>query len=58
MDVEALHVALQQSFSPDQNLRGPAEELIKHLKYVRGATTMLIQVTAEKQVRFVYALPA
>lgn len=50
MDVEALHVALQQSFSPDANLRGPAEETIKNLKYVPGATQMLLKVTAEKQV--------
>mmetsp|Transcript_46986 Transcript_46986/g.69588 ORF Transcript_46986/g.69588 Transcript_46986/m.69588 type:complete len:1060 (+) Transcript_46986:78-3257(+) len=52
MDVEALHVALQQSFSPDANVRDPAEKTIKNLKYVPGATTMLIQVTNEKQVQY------
>ena len=51
MDVEKLHVVLQQSFSPDANLRGPAEETIRNLKHVPGATTMLLQVAAEKQVR-------
>ena len=50
INVEDLHIALQQSFSPDPNIRGPSEELIKHLKYVPGATVMLLQVTAEKQV--------
>jgi hypothetical protein len=50
MDTEALHVALQQSFSPDARLRDPAEELIKNLRHIRGATSMLLQVTAEKQV--------
>ena len=52
MDVESLHVALQQSFSADANLRDPAEELVKNLKYVQGSTTMLIQVAAEKQVQY------
>lgn len=50
INVEDLHIALQQSFSPDPNIRGPSEELIKHLKYVPGATIMLLQVTAEQQV--------
>ena len=50
MDVEQLHVVLQQSFSPDANLRGPAEETIRNLKHVKGATTLLLQVAAEKQV--------
>ncbi len=50
MDTEALHVALQQSFSPDANLRDPAEKAIKSLKNVKGATVMLLQVVAEKQV--------
>mmetsp|Transcript_108 Transcript_108/g.167 ORF Transcript_108/g.167 Transcript_108/m.167 type:complete len:1061 (-) Transcript_108:259-3441(-) len=52
MNVEALHVALQQSFSPDGNLRSAAEEQIRNLKHVDGATTMLLQVAAEKQVQF------
>ena len=51
MDTEALHIALQQSFSADANLRDPAEKIIKNLRHVQGATTMLLQVTAEKQVR-------
>lgn len=50
MDVEALHVTLQQSFSPDVNLRGPAEATIRNLKHINGATVMLLQVAAEKQV--------
>ena len=49
--VEGLHVALQQSFSPDASVRDPAEASIKHLKYVPGATTMLLHITEEKQVR-------
>ncbi|KAG7344305.1 Importin-beta N-terminal domain containing protein [Nitzschia inconspicua] len=52
MDVEKLHVVLQQSFSPDVNLRGPAEETIRNLKHIKGATIMLLQVAAEKQVQF------
>mmetsp|Transcript_4901 Transcript_4901/g.7219 ORF Transcript_4901/g.7219 Transcript_4901/m.7219 type:complete len:1062 (+) Transcript_4901:138-3323(+) len=52
LNVEDLHLALQQSFSPDPSLRGPSEELIKLLKYVPGATIMLLQVTAEKQVQY------
>lgn len=50
MDVEQLHVVLQQSFSPDANLRVPAEETIRNLKHVKGSTTLLLQVAAEKQV--------
>ena len=50
MNTEDLHVALQQSFSPDANLRDPAEKLIKGLKYVGGASLMLVQIAAEKQV--------
>lgn len=50
--VEALHVALQQSFSPDSSVRDPAEASIKHLKFVPGATQMLLHITEEKQVRF------
>ena len=51
MDVEALHLTLQQSFSPDAALRDPAEATIRNLKHVEGATVMLLQVAAEKQVR-------
>ena len=50
MDVEQLHVVLQQSFSPDASLRDPAEETIRNLKHVKGATKLLLQVAAEKQV--------
>lgn len=49
--VESLHVALQQSFSPDRHVRDPAEVSIKQLKFVPGATQMLIQIVQEKQVR-------
>ena len=49
--VEALHVALQQSFSPDAGVRDPAEAAIKNLKYMSGATQMLLHITEEKQVR-------
>lgn len=52
MDVEKLHTVLQQSFSPDATLRDPAEETIRNLKHIKGATIMLLQVTAEKQVGF------
>jgi len=50
--VEALHVALQQSFSPDASVRDPAEASIKHLKFVPGATRMLLHITEEKQVQY------
>lgn len=50
MNVESLHVTLQQSFSADANLRSPAEDAIRNLKHVQGATVMLLQVAAEKQV--------
>eukprot|EP00534_Pseudo-nitzschia_fraudulenta_P016549 CAMPEP_0201250288 /NCGR_PEP_ID=MMETSP0852-20130820/63008_1 /ASSEMBLY_ACC=CAM_ASM_000632 /TAXON_ID=183588 /ORGANISM="Pseudo-nitzschia fraudulenta, Strain WWA7" /LENGTH=71 /DNA_ID=CAMNT_0047549595 /DNA_START=168 /DNA_END=379 /DNA_ORIENTATION=- len=52
MDVEQLHVVLQQSFSPDSNLRVPAEATIRNLKHVKGSTVLLLQVAAEKQVQF------
>jgi len=52
MDTQALHVALQQSFSADASLRDPAEKAIKDLKYVKGAPCMLLQVAAEKQVQY------
>ena len=50
MDVETLHVVLQQSFSPDANLRVPAEATIRNLKHIKGTTVLLLQVAAEKQV--------
>lgn len=50
MDVEQLHVVLQQSFSPDAAVRHPAEEIIRNLKNLAGATQLLLQVTGEKQV--------
>jgi hypothetical protein len=50
MDVETLHVVLQQSFSPDGNLRVPAEETIRTLKHIKGASTLLLQVAAEQKV--------
>jgi hypothetical protein len=52
MDVEQLHVVLQQSFSPDATLRLPAEETIRNLKNLPGSTILLLQVAAEKQVSF------
>mmetsp|Transcript_3164 Transcript_3164/g.3583 ORF Transcript_3164/g.3583 Transcript_3164/m.3583 type:complete len:1068 (+) Transcript_3164:211-3414(+) len=52
MDVKELHVVLQQSFSPDGNLRVPAETAIRNLKHVKGSTVLLLQVAAEKQVQF------
>jgi hypothetical protein len=50
MDVAQLHTVLQQSFSPDAGLRGPAEEAIRNLKHLPGSTISLLQVAAEKQV--------
>ena len=50
MNTESLHVALQQSFNPDTNQRRPAEEIIKGLKHVEGASLMLLEIAAEKQV--------
>ena len=58
MNTETLHLALQQSFSADANLRIPAEETIKNLKHVDGATTMLLQVAGEPQVSSVYFVMA
>lgn len=52
MDVERLHVVLQQSFSPDATLRVPAEATIRNLKHIKGSTVLLLQVAAEKQVQF------
>ena len=56
LDVESLHRALQQSFSPDDNLRKPAEELIKELKYIDTSCLMLIRVATETQVRNVLSV--
>jgi hypothetical protein len=50
MSVEALHITLQQSFSPDASLRDPAEHQIRNLKHFKGSTVLLLQVAAEKQV--------
>jgi len=52
MNTEQLHVALQNSFSPDASVRDPAEAAVKNLKNVRGAVTMLLQVASEKQVQY------
>ena len=35
MDVESLHLALQQSFSAESHIRQPAEKIIKKLKKSR-----------------------
>ena len=51
MDVEQLHVVLQQSFSADAAVRNPAEETIRNLKNLPGAVQLLLRVVAEKQVR-------
>jgi hypothetical protein len=50
MDVEQLHIVLQQSFSADAALRKPAEETIRNLKNLPAAVQLLLQVAAEKQV--------
>jgi hypothetical protein len=52
MDVEQLHIVLQQSFAADAAIRKPAEETIKNLKNLPGAAQLLLQVAAEKQVRW------
>ena len=51
MNVEQLHVVLQQSFSPDAAVRKPAEDTIRNLKNIQGSVQLLLQVMAEKQVR-------
>lgn len=51
MDVEQLHIVLQQSFAADAGVRKPAEETIRNLKNLPGSVTLLLQVAAEKQVR-------
>lgn len=53
MDVEQLHVVLQQSFSADANVRKPAEETIRNLKHLPGSVQLLLLVAAENQVRCV-----
>jgi hypothetical protein len=50
MDVETLHIILQQSFAIETSIRQPAEEYIRNLKHIPGATILLLQVVAEKQV--------
>jgi hypothetical protein len=50
MNVEQLHLVLQQSFSADAGVRHPAEETIRNLKHLPGAVQLLLQVAAEKQV--------
>jgi importin-7 len=50
MDVEQLHVVLQQSFSADAAIRNPAEDVIRNLKNLPGSVVLLLQVSAEKQV--------
>jgi hypothetical protein len=50
MNVETLHIVLQQSFSADAAVRNPAEQTIKNLKNLPGAVQLLLQVAAEKQV--------
>jgi hypothetical protein len=54
MNTEDLHIALQQSFSADGNIRKPAEEIIKNLKNIPGASQMLLEIASEKQVRHIY----
>jgi hypothetical protein len=56
MDVEQLHIILQQSFASEANVRQPAEEIIRHLKHIPGATVLLLQVVSEKQVRRFWCL--
>jgi hypothetical protein len=55
MDVERLHVVLQQSFSPDAAIRKPAEDTMRNLKNVPGSVQLLLQVIAEKQVRPIWS---
>ena len=57
MNTENLHVALQQSFSPDPNLRLPAEQTIKNLKHVPGSPKMLLEIATEKQVNQPSSIP-
>lgn len=51
MEVEQLHVVLQQSFSADASIRKPAEDIVRNLKNLPGSVVLLLQVAAEKQVR-------
>lgn len=50
MDVEQLHLVLQQSFSAEAAIRKPAEEAVRNLKNLPGSVVLLLQVAAEKQV--------
>jgi hypothetical protein len=50
MDVEQLHIVLQQSFSADATVRKPSEDFIRNLKHIPGAVVSLLQVAAEHQV--------
>ncbi|KAL7574621.1 hypothetical protein ACA910_002972 [Epithemia clementina (nom. ined.)] len=52
MNVEELHLVLQQSFSADAAVRNPAETTIRNLKYIPGAVPALLRVASELQVRF------
>lgn len=54
MDVEQLHVVLQQSFSADAAVRKPAEDTIRNLKNLPGSVVLLLQVAAEKQVCHIF----
>jgi len=47
MDAESFHLALQP-FSAVSHIRQPEEKIIKNLKKVEGAVTLLL---AEKKVR-------
>lgn len=51
VNVEELHVVLQQSFSPDAAIRHPAEANIRNLKHMPGAVPALLRVASEPQVR-------
>ena len=51
MDVEKLHLVLQQSFAAEATIRQPAEEIIRNLRNVPGSIQLLLQVAAEHQVR-------
>lgn len=54
MNVEELHLVLQQSFSPDAAIRNPAETAIRNLKHIPGAVPALLRVASEIQVRGCY----
>lgn len=52
INVEELHLVLQQSFSPDAAVRNPAELTVRNLKHIPGAVPALLRVASELQVRF------